>query len=117
MPLQMLRTTILLLFLMTTSCTNNPTVEFLGFDGCPNTPVLRERLVTALPHMNIVDVDLMALQEGDPRLGWGAPTILVAGKDLFHTLPGGKHVSCRAWADGLPTADEIRNAFESENDE
>jgi len=101
---------------MLTSCSSKKSVEFLGFEGCPNTPELRSLLVEADPKLHIVDVDLMTLDKGDPRLGWGAPTILVEGVDLFGvpaTKDGG--VSCRSWSDGLPTIIEIRQALEARN--
>jgi hypothetical protein len=109
---QSLHITIPALFLMAASCTSSKHVQFLGFKGCPNTPKLRERLVKAEPNVTIVDVDLVELEGGDARLGWGAPTILVNGKDLFG-IPANKNggVSCRNWNSGLPSVDEIRKAF------
>lgn len=102
------------LFLMLTSCTSRNSVEFLGFEGCPNTPELRSRLVEANPELTIIDVDLMALEEHDARLGWGAPTILVDGEDLFGMRANkGGRVSCRSWMEGLPTTDEIRSALDA----
>jgi hypothetical protein len=97
---------------MTVSSTSSKDIAFLGFDGCPNTPELRKRLVEAEPNADICDVDLMALQSGDLRLGWGAPTILVRGKDLFGA-PSNENgnVSCRNWIGGLPSAEEIQFAL------
>ncbi len=97
---------------MTVSSTSSKDIAFLGFDGCPNTPELRKRLMEAEPNADICDVDLMALQSGDPRLGWGAPTILVHGKDLFG-VPANENgsVSCRNWNSGLPSVNDIRRAF------
>ena len=101
---------------MLTSCSSRNSVEFLGFEGCPNTPELRSRLAQANPTINIIDVNLMALEKGDPRLGWGAPTILVDGEDLFgDPASKGGGVSCRSWSDGLPTTAEIRLALEARN--
>ena len=99
---------------MASSCTSSKHVEFLGFEGCPNTPELRKRLVEAEPDMNIVDVDLTGLANSDARLGWGAPTILVNGRDLFG-VPSAQNgsVSCRNWSSGLPSIAEIRVAFEA----
>ncbi len=89
-----------------------PTIEFLGFDGCPNTPQLRAILDEASIDADIVDVDLMALKKGDSRLGWGAPTILVDGKDLFGLEPSnGGSVSCRNWSSGLPSSSDIKQAM------
>ena len=106
--------TIPALFLMVTSCTSKHHVEFLGFEGCPNTPELRSRLAHADSTINIIDVNLVVLDEGDSRLCWGAPTILVDGEDLFG-LPASEHgsVSCRNWRDGLPSIPEIKAALEA----
>lgn len=114
MSLQTAFSTIPTLFLMVTSCTSQNSVEFLGFDGCPNTPELHSRLVEADSSIEIIDVNLMTLTDGDPRLGWGAPTILVNGEDLFG-LPASEYgnVSCRNWGDGLPSTTEIRTALEA----
>jgi len=88
------------------------TIELLGFEGCPNTPILRQRLHEALPQAHIIEVDLMQLENNDPRLGWGAPTILVDGVDLFDSPPNqGGNVSCRNWSKGLPEVEELRSAF------
>ena len=113
---QIVFATIPILFLMVTSCTSQKSVEFLGFEGCPNTPELRSRLVEADSNLEIIDVNLMSLNEGDPRLGWGAPTILVDGEDLFG-LPASEQgsVSCRNWGDGLPTSAEINTALDTRN--
>ena len=112
MSWQSLRHIMPTLLIMLTSCTSSRSVEFLGFDGCPNTPILRERLQEAAGEERVVEVDLMTLKTGDARLGWGAPSILVDGKDLFG-VPASKNgsVSCRNWNDGLPTVDEIKQAM------
>ena len=90
------------------------TIEYLGFEGCPNTPQLLVRLHAALPDATIIDVDLMKLSSGDPRLGWGAPTILVNGADLFDVQPSKNgSVSCRNWSAGLPEVDDIRLAMKN----
>ena len=109
MRLQSLRTNIPALLLMVTSCTTSKHIEFLGFEGCHNTPELRNRLVEAEPELKYEYVDLLSLKSDDPRLGWGAPTILVDNEDLFGIPPvkNGK-VSCRNWSRGLPTVEEIR---------
>ena len=76
--------------------------------------MLRQRLVAASPDATIVDVDLMQLESGDPRLGWGAPTILVDGVDLFGLKPReGGSVSCRNWSKGLPNVQDIRLALQN----
>lgn len=90
------------------------TIEYLGFENCPNTPQLRQRLHAAVSDATIIEVDLMKLDSGDPRLGWGAPTILVDGKDLFGLKPNkGGSVSCRNWSKGLPDVNDIQLALQN----
>ena len=108
--------------LVCASCANmSPTpnapstrVELLGFDGCPNTPVLRDRLRKAMGAIDspsaFRDVDLADLPNSDPRRGFPAPTILVDGVDLFD--PGmvadrAGQLSCRAFPDGMPSVELI----------
>ena len=90
------------------------TIEYLGFEECPNTTQLRQRLKAALPNATIIEVDLMKLSSGDPRLSWGAPTILVDGKDLFglQAVDGGS-VSCRNWSARLPEINDLRLAMKN----
>ena len=93
---------------------SHQTIEYLGFEGCPNTPQLRQRLRIALPDATIIDVDLMKLSSGDPQLGWGAPTILVNGADLLGVQPSKNgSASCRNWSAGLPEVDDIRLAMKN----
>ena len=103
---------LLITVMTTTSCISKTPIEFLGFDGCPNTPVLLERLRVASPSSKIISVDLMKLKSSDARLGWGAPTILVDGKDLFGLRPSpDRAVSCRNWSMGLPEISDIKKAL------
>jgi hypothetical protein len=104
---------LLALFSCSQHTMSQQTIEFLCFDGCPYTPQLRQRLHAALPDATIIEVDLMKLDSGDPRLGWGAPTILVNGADLFGIKPSkGGSVSCRNWNKGLPDVQDIRLAMQ-----
>lgn len=89
-----------------------PRIELLGFRGCPHTPTIRKNLEAALASLGgqakITDVNLETLTEKDARRGWGAPTILVDGRDLMGlTHPAGRTLSCRVYSDGLPSKDEI----------
>ena len=98
--------------LTTIASTSQKPIEFLGFEGCPNTPVLLERLQKASPRCKIIKVDLMQLKTGDSRLGWGAPTILVDGEDLFGVAPSTDlAVSCRNWSTGLPEISDIKKSL------
>jgi hypothetical protein len=87
-------------------------IEFLYFDGCPNSPAMRARLEKALAIVGrepvYVEVDLNALAPDDPRLRFGAPTVLVDGEDLLGHAPRRERaLSCRIYPDGLPSASEL----------
>ena len=60
---------------------------FLTRDGCVNTVTMRARLDEALQALgrpisyHVIDAD--SLPHADPRGGYGTPTVLYAGVDLF----------------------------------
>lgn len=96
-------------------------IEFLGMrEGCPNTPHLWAFLQQAMRelqwHIEIDRLDINELsQKKDLRAGYGSPTILVDGKDLFGALlpttclPTGTafEPACRYYRNGLPGTREI----------
>lgn len=87
-------------------------VELLSFPSCPYTPAIRKSLSAALTRLrgdsDFADINLESLAETDSRRGWGAPTILVNGRDLMGMPPPTTTgLSCRAYSDGLPSEDEI----------
>jgi hypothetical protein len=62
-------------------------LTFLTRDGCAATDTMRGNLDAALKAMRlptdyrVIDVD--TLPESDPRGGYGTPTVLLKGRDLF----------------------------------
>jgi len=64
-----------------------PTVTFLTREGCPKSPAMYANLRAALATHDWagdpVVVDIGELPEDDPRTGFGTPTVLVDGVDLF----------------------------------
>jgi hypothetical protein len=48
-------------------------------------------------------VDLEQLPSTDMRRGFGSPTILFNGRDLFGTGSPGPTMSCRLYKEGTPT--------------
>lgn len=62
-------------------------MQLLTRAGCTRTALMHSRLSSALATLGLtVDVemvDLDALPSGDERRGYGTPTILVTGRDLF----------------------------------
>jgi hypothetical protein len=89
-----------------------PKVSFLMFDGCPNSPMMKSRLLSAMKGLHLKDpqiVDILKLPKTDLRAAYGAPTVLVNGKDLFGLpAPHGGAAACRLYRDGVPTEAEIR---------
>ena len=88
-------------------------LELLVFDGCPNSPKMAANLTAALKTMGLPavfkKVDLRNLPKHDPRLGYGAPTILLNGQDLFGLKRNrtASSLSCRLYATGVPSAQTI----------
>lgn len=88
----------------------NHSIEFLYFDGCPNTPALRETLEASLDQMSgsFNAIDLTTLPDDDIRRGYGSPTILINGHDLFGMpTPATPTMSCRIYPGGLPDTDTL----------
>lgn len=60
---------------------------FLTRDGCTNTTVMRPRLDDALQRLGLPAdyqvIDAGTLPADHPRGGYGTPTVLYAGRDLF----------------------------------
>ena len=91
-----------------------PRLELLSFPGCPTAKVLHANLAEAIAQLGLVTcriepVNLTELEAGDPRRGWGSPTILVDGVDLFgKARPADEGMSCRIYPGGkAPTTEQI----------
>ena len=92
--------------------TNNNSADMrqlivLYFDGCPNTPKMIQSAQRAAKDLGqgweVVTTDLQELDENDLRRGYGSPTLLLNGRDLFRApTPTSSALSCRHYADGLP---------------
>ena len=97
-----------------------PRLELLSFPGCPTATVLRANLTEATAQLGLLTcriepVNLAELEAGDPRRGWGSPTILVDGVDLFgEARPADEGMSCRIYPDGeTPTTEQITARLET----
>jgi hypothetical protein len=95
-------------------------VQILGFDSCPNTPVMHQRLLAALAQMNVDEpVDVInqdALANDDLRRGWPAPTVLIDGSDLFGmSPPQSPAMGCRVYRGpgGVPSVTELAQRLAS----
>jgi hypothetical protein len=88
-------------------------IEFLGMDGCPNRSEMLASLQSAIKELHwdqtINKLDLIELSKKQgKRAGFGSPTILVNGKDLFDLpFPETYNPSCRYYPQGLPGTEEI----------
>jgi len=89
-------------------------IEFLGMkDGCPNTPKMWKSLNEALNELHwqlpVDSLDVNELsKDHDVRAGFGSPTILVNGKDLFGATPSESlDPACRYYRGGVPGTKEI----------
>ena len=90
-------------------------IEFLSFEGCPHAPILRQRLDEALQELGWLTLtpfplDLEQLfQAKDCRSGFGSPTILVDGVDLFgaQTPLAMGDPACRIYRPNLPTSADL----------
>jgi hypothetical protein len=62
-------------------------IEFLGRSDCIHSPTMEKNLVSALETSGIDKkykyIDLASLPTNDYRRGYGTPTILINGEDLF----------------------------------
>lgn len=90
----------------------------LYFDGCPNTPGFVEATEQAAARLGagwrVELVDLQSLPEDDLRRGYGSPTVLLDGRDLFGAPdPTSASLNCRHYPRGNPTADSIARAAEA----
>lgn len=96
-------------------------VEVRFVEGCPNLPVTRQRLATALDAAGRPDIDVqlraVRTDADAAELGFtGSPTILIDGCDAFpdhHAVVG---LSCRLYrtaegASGSPTVEQLTAAL------
>ena len=92
---------------------SNMKLQFLSMQNCPNVSPMWDSLQSAMKELQlnqpIEQLDLNTLSEKqDKRAGYGSPTILINGKDLFDSpFPETYNPSCRYYSNGLPDANEI----------
>ena len=92
---------------------NGKRLVLLGDKGCPNTPKMKAQLDAALAKLHWTggyeSIDVWKLPESDYRRGYGAPTLLLDGKDLFgQPAPAtGGSPGCRLYPGGVPTASQL----------
>ena len=62
-------------------------IEFLGRSDCPHSPTMEQSLISALEKQGLGNkyqyIELASLPVDDHRRGYGTPTVLINGEDLF----------------------------------
>lgn len=93
----------------------------LAVPGCPNAPVLSDRLAAVLPGRAGVSVSHQVISDEDEAARWGmhgSPTLLIDGVDPFAEPGQPPSMSCRLYRDdgarasGAPSAGQLRQAIE-----
>jgi predicted DsbA family dithiol-disulfide isomerase len=93
----------------------------LAVPGCPNAPVLEQRLAEALAGRPAATVARRVITDMDEAARWGmrgSPTLLIDGRDPFAVPGAGPAVACRLYEagdgrlDGAPTVAALRRALE-----
>src|SRR5262249_9185408 len=93
----------------------------LAVPGCPNAPVLTDRLVDALHGREGVSVSYEVISDEAHAVSWGmhgSPTLLVGGADAFEEPGQPPTMSCRLYREasgqtaGAPSVAQIRLAIE-----
>ena len=93
----------------------------LAVPGCPNAPVLKDRLAAVLGGRAGVSVSHQAISDEDEAARWrmrGSPTLLIDGVDPFAGPGKPSGMSCRLYRDdagrtsGAPSAGQLRHAIE-----
>jgi hypothetical protein len=91
-------------------------LEFLYFEGCPNSVKMlanARQAITSGKGAQLIETDLTKLKAGDPRLRYGAPTLLVNNVDILGQPPATQAgLSCRIYPSGVPDADQIASLLE-----
>jgi hypothetical protein len=92
----------------------------LAVPGCPNAPVLRDRLAAALDDRADVSVSRQVISDETEAARWGvhgSPTLLIDGVDPFAVRGQPPSLSCRLYRDehgrtsGAPSVGQLRQAI------
>ena len=93
-----------------------PVVELIYFPGCPHVARARARIREALDAagMEVTWREQDATAAGAPAhvRGWGSPTVLVDGRDVYGAVRG-QGLSCRVYGggEGVPSLEAIGAAL------
>lgn len=90
---------------------NRINIELQHFAGCPNSPILIERVREAIKGLDNIDykeVIVDSNEKAEKIKFRGSPTLLINGED-FENLPGPESpaLACRYYRNGIPSIEEI----------
>lgn len=90
--------------------------ELVYFEGCPTVQVLQrnaEQAIVALgAGWRLSMVNQETLPPDDLRRGYGSPSVLLDGREVFgEPTPSSTEMSCRVYAGGVPDAAEMVRAL------
>jgi hypothetical protein len=87
-------------------------IELQHFHGCPNSPILIERLKEVIKEFDNIDYKevLVDSNEKAEEIKFrGSPTLLINGEDFENQPePENTALACRYYRNGLPTVDDIK---------
>ena len=87
-------------------------IELQHFIGCPNSPVLIERVREAIKEFDNIDyreVIVNSNEKADEVKFRGSPTLLINGDDFENQPePESPALACRYYMNGLPGVDQIK---------
>lgn len=91
----------------------NITIEIQHFHGCPNSPILIERVKEAIKEFDNIQYNEIIIDSNEKAEQYkfrGSPTLLINGIDFEEREePSSPTLSCRVYQNGLPSVEEIRN--------
>ena len=96
-------------------------IEVLTVPGCPNGPVLTQRLAAVLgeyPGVPVVQRSVADPEEAARRGMHGSPTLLIDGRDPFADPDTPASLSCRLYRapdgsqQGAPSMEDLRRALD-----
>lgn len=97
---------------MKNSNMNKIKIELQHFHGCPNSPILVERVKAAIKDFEQVELREVLIESNEKanELKFrGSPTLLINGEDFENQPePQNPALSCRYYRNGLPDTEEIR---------
>jgi len=88
-------------------------IEIQHFHGCPNSPILIERVKDALKGFDNIEYKEVIIDSNENAEKYkfrGSPTLLINGND-FENLPepAKPALMCRYYPNGLPAVEDIKN--------